>query len=395
MYYLLVLFIFLEFVIYFFYKRSKSILSKKDIFPEISEELILKFNSFDKELGWVNKKNTIKFELSHGRKIKYTYNNIGARDNDLPNLKQREIKISTYGDSYCLCREVMDQETWQYYLSQILNTNILNFGVGNYGLDQALLRLKREYDFNPTKKVIMVVTPYTITRITSVWKHFSEFHNVLATKPRFKIDKNDKLVLIPNFLTDKNELKNIKKFENFLLNNDEHIEYCKKNVYSFSFLISFFKNPFPIIKILLRKLAIFLQKLNLYKFSKLVLHWHFYDEIKYKKELFFKNEKLLSLILKEFIEYSKLKNFSPVLLVLPAIEDVRYIQKTNDIYYENFFNKYSDELTYLDYSRRIKNEIEIEKLYISKIGGGHFNAHGNKKISEFLEKELNTDDYDR
>ena len=74
---------------------------------------------------------------------------------------------------------------------------MLNFSVGNYGVDQSLLRLKREYAKNKTKIVILAVVPETISRIQSMWKHYSEYGNTFGFKPRFVI-VDDKLTLLKN-----------------------------------------------------------------------------------------------------------------------------------------------------------------------------------------------------
>lgn len=41
-----------------------------------------------------------------------------------------------------MCREVNDNETIQYFLSNLTNSFVSNYGVGNYGLDQAVLRFE-------------------------------------------------------------------------------------------------------------------------------------------------------------------------------------------------------------------------------------------------------------
>ena len=68
-------------------------------------------------------------------------------------------------------------------------TNVLNFGVGNYGMDQAYLRLKREYDKNRTEIVILAVVPETIVRVLNVYKHYYEYGNTFGFKPRFILSK--------------------------------------------------------------------------------------------------------------------------------------------------------------------------------------------------------------
>ena len=337
------IFLLIEFFIYLVYKKSSLILSKSDLFPNIPKNLINKFNSFDNELGWVNQKDTVKKEISQNKEIIYTYNKIGARS--IGELDFQTSSLSSYGDSYCLSREVQDKETWQYFLSKDLNTNITNFGVGNYGLDQSLLRLKREFKSNPTKTVIIAITPYTITRITSVWKHFSEFNNTLAVKPRFVVNGNN-LELIPNIIKSKKDLENIYKYKDFLFKYDEHLNYFKEHIYNFPFIFSFIKKPYPLLRTVYAKFVIIFKKFKMQQLAQFFAYKFFLPEIKYRSKLSKKYEKLQKLIINEYIEFSKKNNFRPVILILPTIEDVKYYEKTEDKYYNKLVNNNNDIITF-------------------------------------------------
>ena len=76
-----------------------------------------------------------------------------------------------------------------------LKKNILNFGVGNYGLDQSFIKFRRNEKNNNDKIIIFNVVPETIARINSYWKHYREFGNIHGFKPILKI-KKDKLTIL-------------------------------------------------------------------------------------------------------------------------------------------------------------------------------------------------------
>ncbi len=97
--------------------------------------------------------------------------------------------VAAFGDSYAFCRQVNDDETWAAVLGREGGVGVLNFGVGNYGVDQALLRyLARRGDLGEDiHTVIAVFVPETICRVQSVWKHWMEFGNTFGFKPRFFI----------------------------------------------------------------------------------------------------------------------------------------------------------------------------------------------------------------
>ena len=56
----------------------------------------------------------------------------------------RPCRINTYGDSFTLCHQVSDGETWQEYLAAHLGEPIRNFGMGGFGVYQAYRRMIRE-----------------------------------------------------------------------------------------------------------------------------------------------------------------------------------------------------------------------------------------------------------
>src|SRR4030095_4494772 len=57
---------------------------------------------------------------------------------------ERPCRINTYGDSFTLCHQVSDGETWQEYLAAHLGEPVRNFGMGGYGAYQAYRRMARE-----------------------------------------------------------------------------------------------------------------------------------------------------------------------------------------------------------------------------------------------------------
>lgn len=56
----------------------------------------------------------------------------------------RPCRINTYGNSFTLCHQACDGETWQEYLAGHLGEPVRNFGMGGYGVYQAYRRMLRE-----------------------------------------------------------------------------------------------------------------------------------------------------------------------------------------------------------------------------------------------------------
>jgi len=218
--YLLVLVIVVFFVIELIFiilvkfvnKKFQWLIIQKDESPKLSEDGLKNFFShgYDPVLGWIRKPNSHNSEKGRDNTTNWNINSRGSRTN--PENEHLSSKISCYGDSFTFARQVNDDETWEYFLSKLLNTNVQNFGVGNYGLDQSLLRLKREFLKNKTEIVILSVVPDTISRIVSVWKHYYEYGNTFGFKPRFYL-KNNELCLFNNPID--TELK-FQKYDSYL-----------------------------------------------------------------------------------------------------------------------------------------------------------------------------------
>jgi len=150
------------------------IMTPRDAAPEIDPDLVRKHLSagFDADLGWVRKPETTGIEQTESGPQKFHIDARGCRTN--PGYENRPPVVAVFGDSYAFCRLAGDTETWPYYLSRATDTNVLNYGVGNYGLDQAILRLERELASIESEAILMVVVPETMARIHSFWKHYYE-----------------------------------------------------------------------------------------------------------------------------------------------------------------------------------------------------------------------------
>ena len=191
------------------------------------------------------------------------------------------------GDSYAFCRYVNDKQTWEYLLQKKIRGNVLNYGVGNFGIDQAILKLKKIKKKNISKLIIINIVPETILRIHSFWKHYLEFGNYYAFKPKFTLKKN-KLVLLKCPIK-----KNYKKnqiYEKIKYFKKKDIFYHKKFLsfkFSFPYTLKFLKRPFRNSKIICY--------VGLLKVSKL---------LKLEKTQLYFYEKAFGIIVNENIEMS-------------------------------------------------------------------------------------------
>jgi hypothetical protein len=396
---IIVIFVTIEFSVYKLVlsinKKFQWLILSKDENPKILESVLEKFlpHGFDPELGWVRKSNTEHLENGKYGKVKWTTNFSGARTN--PKFEKTESQISCYGDSFAFCRQVNDDETWEHYLSKIFMTNVQNFGVGNYGLDQTLLRLKREYTLNPTKIVIIGVVPDTISRILSMWKHYYEYGNTLGFKPRFKISNND-LELIKNPIDTKEKFLKYTNYLNIIQENDffYKTKFSKEKI-TFPYCINIFRNwkrNSELIKAVKRieknESDVNNSKEILWKPMSIIMEIN----LKWRVQLF-QNKNNLDLIiriLEEYVMFSKQNNFLPVFVFLPQKDDLLFIKK-NYYFYENMINEILKikDLVFFDITKELIQIKNLDELYSDDNDyGGHYSANGNKKISELIANEL-------
>ena len=376
-----------------FRKDFPWLITPEDDFPELSKDGLKKFieHGYDPELGWVRKPGTGKEEIGKFGKSRYNIDKSGSRKN--PGHEKLPKKISFYGDSFIFGRQVNDNETCQWYLSELTKTNVTNFSVGNYGLDQALLRLKREYRKNRTKVVVMGVVPSTIVRILSVWKHYNEFGNTFGFKPRFIIEKG-KLKLIRNFIDSEGKfsryrqyLPEIRKYDYF------YNAKFKKEMIRFPYFISLISDPFrniPLICLILKNKVIDRKdKLQAYPAPMKVI---MDINLKLRRRIFEKDKesvRLLEELIGEFSRYAKSKKFVPVFLLMPQKDDLLLIRDREKEYYRAFISRIRKKLDVIDLTEDLVSRDDLDEIFSDDTKyGGHYSRFGNELVAGILYEKM-------
>jgi len=161
-------------------------------------------------LGWRPK--------PHTRTEEVRINSQGIRaDHDYAQtVKPELVRVSAFGDSFTFGNEVANEETWERQLeSRDPRFEVLNFGVGAYGLDQAYLRYLHEgIPFNSDIVVIGFMTE-NIHRNLNVFRPFyhSSYSDNIYTKPRFLLENG-------HFTLLKNPLATIEDYRRFVTNDE-------------------------------------------------------------------------------------------------------------------------------------------------------------------------------
>jgi hypothetical protein len=341
-------------------------------FPIISYERLEKFTSWDNHLGWCNQANIKKrdsrdtrYLIDNKNSVFFTTDNFGGRISYSPS-NGKPFKVSTFGDSFCMGREVEDNQTYQYILGKLLNIKVSNYGVGNYGLDQAILRLERDFDKDPSNMVILGVTSGTVARMVSVYRHYLEHGNVLAIKPRFEIDlKTQELMTIDYPFKDKYQLLEYYHYKNFFRKHDEHYKSFKRNHPPF---FSFY---------LFKKIFEKFQK-NSFKFNQKKM------KVNGQLMLWFRKTELLDATLKRYYSFSRNKSFDPILLIHHDRQFLELLENKLEDWKKLLISlEKNTKVTIID-SYDFLKDYDFNKLYVRKDGTGHHSPYANQIIAEQL-----------
>ena len=136
------------------------------------------FDSYDPSKGWRSKPNLRDVKV-FDNKILNT-NSKGLRGKkDFSYVKDKDkLRILILGDSFTFGDEVSDDETYSYYLQQMLpHTEVINMGVHGYGHDQMLILLREEGVKYEPDIVILGFLPLDMSRNILDFRDFA--------KPRF------------------------------------------------------------------------------------------------------------------------------------------------------------------------------------------------------------------
>jgi hypothetical protein len=172
--------------------------SQTHVLEQIEAELSSgqpKEGKFDAELGWCNKPD--------GGFGEFRYDWAGARiaSAPLPREKTPGVRrVVAVGCSMTHGEEVGATESWCARTDALLpGIEIANLGVAAYGLDQALLRLRRDGWKLEPDEVWLGVLPQAALRVTTRFRPLLDHWSLdVAFKPRFVLDASGELSLVPN-----------------------------------------------------------------------------------------------------------------------------------------------------------------------------------------------------
>jgi hypothetical protein len=179
----------------------------------------------DPDLGWT--------VAPGGRARRYRANSQGIRaDADYaPTPPPGVLRIAAFGDSFVHGTEVGNEDTWPARLAALRpGLEVLNFGVGAYGVDQSYLRYLRDgVGFEPHVVVIGFMTENVHRSVNDFRPFYAPRLFEPRSKPRFVLREGE-LVLLPN------PLRTREDYRALLENEPEVIERLGRDDYYYATL---------------------------------------------------------------------------------------------------------------------------------------------------------------
>jgi len=336
---------------------------QKDIITQFMKDGF-RYTSYHASLGWTVKPNS--------KEGKYQSNAQGIRANREYALKPSPdiVRIATFGDSFTYGSEVENKDTWQENLMKMNSKlEVLNFGVGGYGLDQAYLRYQQEgIAFNPNI-VLICLTSENIGRSINVFRPFYYSKTGLPlTKPRFII-KNNQLTLLKNPFQKLQDYNLLIQPNNTILStlgkNDEYYQY---NYYKgiFDFL--------PSVK-LIKILGSFYHRSNYMQHHATIAGFYNVHSEAYK---------ILILIIEEFYAEVLNQNGTPLVIILPHRYDFQRFYRNQVPRHQPLINQLeNNKMHYIDLLNPfMKNKDFNDPNEV--FGFQHYSLLGNKLVAKYI-----------
>lgn len=281
------------------------------------------------------------------------------------------IRIVAFGDSFTYGSDVALGDTWEKQLAVIDHSiEVLNYGVGAYGLDQAYLRyLKVGTEYNPHLVFIGYMSE-NIARNVNVFRAFytRSYRNVIFTKPRFKV-RDGELVLL------KNPLSTFEDYERFLLNDREVLAELGENDYHYQTNYNRSRLDFlPSV----RFAKIFWGTLNKRMANPIFTSDGMYNV---KSEAYEVTVKIFDAFYRKALENGAL----PVIIVFPNINDQWWSRKKEKRRYTQLLDYFGSKgyrfIDTLGALEPYESRYTVDELVRN---WGHYSPLGNKIIAEYI-----------
>lgn len=317
---------------------------------------------YDRDLGWAPKHSDPSGEI----------NSLGARNS-------REFAdvagtISVYGDSYTFCDGVPVGDAWPTLLEDLLGCGVINFGVGGYGTDQALLRMEKMYPAVPSATVLLCIQPENINRIVSIYRGFYQ-GNFGPPKPYFTV-KDGRLEFHQPF-------GSAETVRHLLLEAPEELIATVRTSDRWYQEMETFGKPwsisFPFSLQLTYRFPFMWNRLSI-ALTDVPSHAHLYRENGAAMEI-------MKALVRRFISDAAENSFKSYIVILPPPRDVARFAAKHELNYQPLIDfLHAEKIAFHDMMPTLCREPDLYSLYVNQ--SGHYSRKGNELIAAELAEFL-------
>ena len=336
-------------------------------------ELLDRFDSgrhiIDSELGWTYRPGQISADDHITEQ--------GLRGNRLYSDRAHSgvLRVAAYGDSFTYGSEVSNEHAWTYVLEQVSSDiEVLNYGVPGFGTDQAYLRYLREQNSLSPSAVLICFAPVDLGRSVNVYRRFISTRELPLSKPRYMLDGNGELQLLPSPLSNAADYRD-------LVDNPALITEFGEYDYWYSALV--YENPLYDWSATVRLLSnIWLQLDRKLISDNRLLHG---DQFNRESEAFV----VQTAILRQFYDDVIDSGQKPIILLFPGLSDVANSTAGTDNSYAPLIDYLQVEnMQYVDAIEPLVRALSNHALQDLFAPGGHYSEIGNRMVAHFLADRL-------
>jgi hypothetical protein len=284
------------------------------------------------------------------------------------------IRVAAFGDSFVYGNEVRNPESWPALIErEDPGIEVLNYGVGGYGLDQAYLRFTLEGAALNPAVVIIGFTPDDLGRVVNVYRRFLGASEPPLFKPRYVFDDHGDLRVLPTPIREPHDYERLLQNPHDVLKYSEHDSWYKPAVY---------QNPLYDWSAAVRVCSWLWTRMNRRYLDP--DRFRTGDIFNESSSAFRINVALFKMFTRAVREYGA----TPLIVILPDRESVERAQTDARVSYEPLLHHLqSSQLPYadaLDAFEALPGG-DVSRWFAR---GGHYSYEGNKVVADWLRPQI-------
>jgi hypothetical protein len=285
------------------------------------------------------------------------------------------LRVAVFGSSIVYCSEVDNPNAWPA-LMEAANSDleVLNYGVGGYGPDQAYLRYTLEGTDMVPHVVILGLTSDEIRRMVNRYRRFLSSRDMVCFKPRFLIDDQGALSLLDC------PVRTPADYERLLANPREIIRFGEHDYW---YRPSVYENPVYDYSATVRMACWVASEINR----------RYLDPDRTHKGLVYNEAspafRILAAVLEQFPRAVRAAGAVPLVVLLPEKESVQRAFRGGPKLYDPLLERLRERgVPYLDGMaafRAAQGTADVDSWYAP---GGHYSSAGDKVVADWLPGEI-------